>query len=563
MDFRNWKIGARLAAAFGLLLVLLGAVGAFGIVTMASMQQRLDTIVGRNAAQVQHATTVAAGIRDIMLSMSIIVQAGNKEARDAQKANIGAARQRYGNAKKALVENAPDEAINGLLERLNAELKLGASANNRALELADQGSPAQASELFITQSEPSGRKLIALTDEMVRQAQATAQAGAAEARAEYLRSRNLVLAMCALAIALGAGAAVAISRSITRPLREAVQVAEMVATGDLRLQLDRHGRDETAQLLQALQHMNDSLVKVVTDVRAGTDTIATASGQIASGNQDLSQRTEEQAASLEETAASMEELTGTVKQNAENAQQANQLARSAAEVAVRGGAVVGQVVDTMGGINAASRKIVDIISVIDGIAFQTNILALNAAVEAARAGEQGRGFAVVASEVRSLAQRSAAAAKEIKTLIDDSVSKVDTGSELVGEAGATMQEIVGSIKRVTDIMGEIAAASQEQTRGIEQVNQAITQMDQVTQQNAALVEEAAAAAQSMQEQAAQLVTSVSTFKLEAGLEAGRTISRATAESRPSGRGSVPSKRVRHTATPLLESSTAGGGWKEF
>ncbi|NKE66171.1 HAMP domain-containing protein [Ramlibacter sp. RBP-2] len=516
MGFRNWKIGARLGAGFGLLLVLLAAVGAFGVVTMTNMQQRLDTIVDRNSAQVLHATTVAAGIRDIMLSMSIIVQAGNKEARDAQKANIGGARQRYGNAKKALLENAPDDTIKGLLQRLDAELKPAVPVNNRLLELADQGSPAQASELFITQSEPSGRKLIALTDEIVRHAQATAQAGAAEARADYLRSRTLVLAICALAIALGAGAAVAISRSITRPLREAVQVAETVATGDLRLRLDGRGRDEAAQLLQALQHMADSLVTVVTDVRAGTDAISTASGQIASGNQDLSQRTEEQAASLEETAASMEELTGTVKQNAENARQANQLARSASEVAVKGGAVVGQVVDTMAGINAASRKIADIIGVIDGIAFQTNILALNAAVEAARAGEQGRGFAVVASEVRSLAQRSAAAAKEIKALIDDSVGKVDAGSQLVDQAGQTMQEIVGSIRRVTDIMGEIAAASQEQTRGIEQVNQAITQMDQVTQQNAALVEEASAAAQSMREQAGALVQAVSVFKLQGG-----------------------------------------------
>jgi methyl-accepting chemotaxis protein len=266
-------------------------------------------------------------------------------------------------------------------------------------------------------------------------------------------------------------------------------------------------------LLQALKDMNESLVRIVGEVRAGTDTIGTASGQIATGNLDLSSRTEAQAGSLEQTAGSMEELTSTVKQNADNARQANQLVVSASDVAVKGGAVVGQVVHTMGSIKESSRKIVDIIGVIDGIAFQTNILALNAAVEAARAGEQGRGFAVVATEVRNLAQRSAAAAKEIKALIGDSVEKVDAGSKLVDDAGATMNEIVTSVKRVADIMSEITAASQEQSTGIEQVNQAIAQMDEATQQNAALVEEAAAAAMSMQDQAGNLSMVVSVFKL--------------------------------------------------
>ncbi|MDO9219681.1 MAG: methyl-accepting chemotaxis protein, partial [Thiobacillus sp.] len=267
-------------------------------------------------------------------------------------------------------------------------------------------------------------------------------------------------------------------------------------------------------LMQAMQAMNSSLANIVSQVRTGTETISVASRQIASGNADLSSRTEQQASSLEETASSMEELTSTVKQNAENARQANQLVQSTAEVAVKGGQVVGQVVTTMASIKDSSRKIADIIGVIDSIAFQTNILALNAAVEAARAGEQGRGFAVVASEVRNLAQRSAGAAKEIKSLIEDSVSQVDVGGKLVDEAGKTMGEIVTSVKRVTDIMGEIAAASQEQSAGIEQVNQAITQMDDVTQQNAALVEQAAAAAESLQEQADSLAQAVSVFKLD-------------------------------------------------
>jgi len=318
-------------------------------------------------------------------------------------------------------------------------------------------------------------------------------------------------------------------RAITRPLDKAVHVAGSIAAGDLTQQIDVHTRDETGRLMQALKNMNDSLVNIVSQVRSGTDTIATAAIQIAAGNQDLSSRTEQQAGSLEETASSMEELTSTVKQNADNARQANQLATSASEVASKGGAVVSQVVETMGAINESSRKIVDIISVIDGIAFQTNILALNAAVEAARAGEQGRGFAVVAAEVRNLAQRSAAAAKEIKALIDDSVEKVHTGAELVNDAGATMQAIVDSVQRVTDIMGEITAASQEQTAGIEQINHAITQMDQVTQQNAALVEEAAAASEAMQGQADQLQHVVSVFKLNMR-EAASFSPRATSTS---------------------------------
>uniref|UniRef100_UPI000D38DA14 methyl-accepting chemotaxis protein n=1 Tax=unclassified Variovorax TaxID=663243 RepID=UPI000D38DA14 len=316
------------------------------------------------------------------------------------------------------------------------------------------------------------------------------------------------------ALLLGVGLVAFIRRTV-RPISVLSAHVEAIGGGDLSGRLASQRRDEIGAITRSVEAMRASLVHIVREVRSGTDTIATASGQIASGNQDLSSRTEQQASSLEETAASMEELTGTVKQNADNARQANQLALSASGVAEKGGSVVSQVVDTMGAIDASSKKIVDIIGVIDGIAFQTNILALNAAVEAARAGEQGRGFAVVASEVRSLAQRSASAAKEIKTLIGDSVDKVEEGSRQVADAGRTMEEIVGSVKRVTDIMGEITAASQEQTSGIEQVNQAIAQMDQVTQQNAALVEEASAAAQSLQEQAGSLVQAVRVFRLDA------------------------------------------------
>jgi methyl-accepting chemotaxis protein len=324
----------------------------------------------------------------------------------------------------------------------------------------------------------------------------------------------IVLGGIAAIIAVAGVLGLAIGRSVTRPLQQAVSVAEKVAAGDLTSTIEVQSSDEVGQLLRALSSMNESLRKIAGEVRIGTESISAASKQLSAGNSDLSQRTEEQASSLEQTASSMEQLTSTVKQNADNAMQANQLAAGASNVAMEGGKVVGEVVQTMSSINESSRKIVDIIGVIDGIAFQTNILALNAAVEAARAGEQGRGFAVVAGEVRSLAQRSAAAAKEIKELITDSVGKVDAGSALVGQAGKTMDAVVASVKRVTDIIAEIAAASREQTEGIEQVNQAITQMDHVTQQNAALVEEAAAAAESMEEQAQRLAEAVAVFKVE-------------------------------------------------
>ena len=434
-----------------------------------------------------------------------------KKAEMAQKINAVHA-QTVAALDKYEKEDITDDKDKALLAADRSALDAYDIVRAKVLALSDAGKTEEARDLMLANANVANRTSDVLNEH--RQYNAGLGAKGAEDAAATLKSSNrLAIAIALLVIAAIAGMGVMLARKIVNALNEAVKIAQTVAAGDLTTRIEVTSKDETGQLLQALKDMSGSLVKIVGEVRSGTDTIATASGQIASGNLDLSSRTEQQASALEETASSMEELTGTVKQNADNARQANGLAVLASEVAVKGGAVVSQVVDTMSSINDSAKKIVDIIGVIDGIAFQTNILALNAAVEAARAGEQGRGFAVVASEVRSLAQRSAAAAKEIKTLIDDSVEKVGTGSKLVQQAGATMDEVVASVKRVTDIVGEISAASQEQSTGIEQVNQAITQMDDVTQQNAALVEEAAAASQSLQDQAAHLAQVVSVFKL--------------------------------------------------
>jgi methyl-accepting chemotaxis protein len=408
---------------------------------------------------------------------------------------------------------------------------------------------------------PASNKYQGLLRELVNMQRKAIDDNAATIEQAAATSLRLQGVLIALLVVLVAVCGATLRRSIVKPLEVAIAVARRVAKGDLTADIQVTSRDESGQLLQALHEMNDALRSLVTNVIHGSGTIAHASDEIAAGNLELSSRTEQQASSLEETASSMEELTSTVKQTSDNARQANQLAGSASDVAAKGGTVVRQVIDTMGQISASSNKIVDIIGVIDGIAFQTNILALNAAVEAARAGEQGRGFAVVAAEVRNLAQRSAAAAKEIKGLIGASVASVKAGSTLVGEAGTTMEEIVDSIRRVADIMGEISAATGEQTLGIEQINEAISQMDQTTQQNASLVEEAAAASETLQRQATELADAVRVFKLE-DMPRGAASApvRATAPATAAARKALPPMR---SAGVKAEPAMADSAWEAF
>ena len=511
---KNLKIGTRLGIGFALVLALMACIAGIGVFRLQGVGDAVQEMVQRSLVKERLAAnwllnTSSNSVRTFALvkSNDAEVQAYLQKQMSKTSAGISETQAKL----EAMLDSPEEQAISADIKEKRSQY---VGLRNAILKLKAEGKQDEAAALTNDKLVP----MLEVYDASIR-GMLTHQAERIDKAAEAVHGLNRagranVIVLAVVALLLGGVLAWLLTRSITRPLNEAVRVAQTVADGDLTSRIESSSRDETGQLMMALKNMNASLATVVSGVRQGTDAIATASGEIAAGNQDLSSRTEEQASSLEQTAASMEELTSTVKQNADNARQANQLALSASEVAVKGGNVVGQVVDTMASINASSKKIVDIIGVIDGIAFQTNILALNAAVEAARAGEQGRGFAVVASEVRNLAQRSGAAAKEIKGLIDDSVGKVDIGSALVGEAGKTMAEIVGSVKRVTDIIGEITAASQEQSTGIEQVNQAIAQMDQVTQQNAALVEEAAAAAQSMQEQAASLVGAVSVFKLD-------------------------------------------------
>ncbi|MCE3607775.1 methyl-accepting chemotaxis protein [Massilia sp. P8910] len=575
MDIKNLKVGVRLVAAFVTVAALSLVVGLIGMSNMSKINDMADRMYDREFMGMSHIKEANIDLIYIGRSRSNFLLATSDQEREKFRAeivkNTGLLKGNLDKARPLFVSDRAKEVLSSFAtvaesyqSNMNRVLTLAAAEKlmERSAELTQA----------LGQVRTDANKLDAMLTELSEQKEARAKQASEDTTEIYEKSRMLMLGLIAGAMCLGVMLGLFISRSIARPLAQAVKVAQTVAAGDLTSQIEVTTKDETGQLLQALKDMNGNLQNIVGDVRSGAETIAAGSAQIASGNLDLSSRTEQQASALEETASSMEELTSTVKQNADNARQANVLAASASDVAVKGGAVVAQVVTTMESINASARKIVDIIGVIDGIAFQTNILALNAAVEAARAGEQGRGFAVVASEVRNLAQRSASAAKEIKSLIDDSVEKVDTGSRLVNQAGATMDDIVASVKRVTDIMGEITSASAEQEAGIGQINQAITEMDTVTQQNAALVEEAAGAAASLEEQATSLAQAVSVFKLDA-----KQVSRRAKKAPLTALVLVPASQPRNAPSVIRNASdtfrpakkgssaaaTANAEWEEF
>ncbi len=566
--FYDLKIAQKLIFSFTVILLLVGALGVFAIVQLNSVNQASSDIAQNWLPSIRTINDIKL---DLSRTRSLELQYVVSETSDtAQKAENSAK-----NYLKDLTEKLKlyetlisEEEEKATYPEISKLIQVFVATHPKILALAAQGKKREAIELQEGESTQAYRTAMDLLEKLANVNNTGAEKSNALADQTFARARLWISCLLLAAVAVSLFIAMSVSRIVSRPLGEALSIAQRVAAGDLTADIESRSKDETGELMLALKSMNDNLLKIVGEVRTSTDTINTASGEIAAGNLDLSSRTEEQAGSLEETASAMEELTSTVKQNADNARQANQLAISASEVAVQGGNVVGKVVSTMDAINESSRKIVDIISVIDSIAFQTNILALNAAVEAARAGEQGRGFAVVASEVRNLAQRSAAAAKEIKTLIDNSVSKVDDGSKLVAQAGSTMDEVVASVKRVTDIVGEISAASAEQSSGIEQINQAIAQMDEVTQQNAALVEEAAAAAQSLQDQAGRLSMAVGVFKLSNndGLMLNTTAqqSHRTIDITPRA-SQLPRKDIRSQTQKQVASATddMNGSWEQF
>jgi len=516
MNINKLAVGRRLALAFSVMLAIIVVLALLSLSRMATIQDKLNRIVTHDNVKVSTIMEMRQSVMNAIMNGRNIALMNKPAEIEAENKRLAANRAVYADTFKRLEVLAATPAEKAALEKITATRAAAVDVVTKMTNLVKAGDREGSNQVLLNELQPLQARTIEAMDAMVAHEEGLVTDAANEAAAAHHTARLQTALITLAALAIGALLAWTITRGLLRQLGGeplyAAGIAEQIAQGALNVPITTRDGD-TSSLLFALRTMRDNLATLVGQVRIATDSIAQASAEVAGGSADLSSRTEAQAGTLEETASSMEELTSTVKHNADNAAQANTLARTASSVAERGGSVVAEVVGTMGAINDSSKKIVDIIGVIDGIAFQTNILALNAAVEAARAGEQGRGFAVVASEVRNLAQRSAAAAKEIKGLIADSVDKVDAGSKLVDEAGSTMHEIVDSIRQVASLMGGITVASQEQTRGIEQVNVALIEMDGVTQQNAALVEEAAAAAQAMQHQAASLAQLVSVFQV--------------------------------------------------
>ena len=572
MKLSNLNIGVRLTLAFATVLTLLFAITVLSMVRMSDLQDNIEDL---SSVEWEKTKLIVSALDNTRGSIARVFQIVS----NADSANRGKALDRLQANTKGYQEAL--SKLDGLMNSGEGQVKLAkakesaaryTAEHSKTTALAGTGNTEEAAKLAFGSTYAALQTMASDLRDLLEYQQKVFETAAKSSSTKLASTSNLIVVFGILALLVGVLAAWRVTLSITLPLYAAIDVAERVAQGDLSVAVVVESDSQMGLLQKAIQHMSESLANLVGKVRTSSDIITSTAHQIADDSRDLSARTEQQASSLEETAASIEELTSTVKQSGENAEQANQLAVSASEVAVKGGAVVSEVVQTMGSINESSKKIVDIIGVIDGIAFQTNILALNAAVEAARAGEQGRGFAVVASEVRSLAQRSASAAKEIKILISNSVEKVEAGAKLVNQAGSTMGEIVASVTRVTNIMGEIASASREQVIGIEQINQAVAHMDEVTQQNASLVDDAAAQSSSLENQAVELATVVSVFRLAAEQERELNAKAAANAAKPHfNSAKAPTKKtapvVRAIAKPVAKAvakpASSNDGWEEF
>ncbi len=557
-------VKAKLSATLMLLAALLVSVGVMGFMGTRTANADLETLFNDRLLPSSWMDDVSTLQRKAIESveMATIKQDAESVATAATtvKDNNTRIRATWQQLNAVQVTDEERQFIAKLGEFSNTLL----SANEGAVVALQGNDYAKVEKTMLEQSRPTYEKMVNVADDLQDAQIKAAQAMWMDAQARFARNNAMIVGAIALGLGLAGVLGVLLTRSIVSTLNAAVEMSNKIAHGQVGNHVEIKSDDELGQLLSSLVAMDAKLVEIVSGVRSTADAVGSSAGQLSQGNDDLSSRTQEQASALEETASSMEQMTATVKQNADNARQANQLAAGAREQAERGGTVVHRAIGAMGEINASSRKIADIIGVIDAIAFQTNLLALNAAVEAARAGEQGRGFAVVATEVRNLAQRSASAAKEIKGLINDSVDKVKAGSELVDESGKTLNEIMESIKKVTDIVAEIAAASEEQSAGIEQVNNAVAQMDGVTQQNAALVEEASAASKAMQQQATALVRQIAFFKTPGDTRNNRPVEAAPVHTlRPAT--SRPVRRAPQMATPMPLARASGddASWQEF